>query len=141
MVSASPVPTDALHIRYRNEGGYIDCYRTEIDRLVSLNQFIEAFYTSPLLKVERFILRWLVSKPSRDDEASQLARGEIDYFAAWTTETRTESQLLMRDYQGMTLSWFKVEAHHLYFGTAIVATKQRGVGQATQIPLMFRATL
>lgn len=141
MLSASPVPEDALHICFRDEGGYIDCYRAEIDSSVSLEQFVEAFYTCPLFKVERFILKWLVSKPSSDAEAGRLARGEIDHFAAWTRQASTENQLLMRDYQGMTLSWFKVGDSRVYFGTAIVANKSRSDGQPSQIPLMFRATL
>ena len=141
MVSPSPVPGDALHIRYRDAGGHIDCYRAEIDRAATLAQFVEAFYTSPLFKVERVILRWLLSKPSSDAEAAQLARGEIDHFAAWTMEARTKGQLLMRDYQGMTLSWFKVEDRHLYFGTAIAAETSRKTGQPRQIPAMFRWTM
>jgi hypothetical protein len=54
MVSAVSVPEGALHIRYRDEGGYIDCYCAEVAEEICLSEFVESFYTSPLFKIERW---------------------------------------------------------------------------------------
>jgi hypothetical protein len=144
MVSPAPIPAEALHKRYKDEGGYADCYHAEISRAVDLAEFVEAFYTSPVFKIERFILKWLVFKSSTDAEAQRLARGEISQFSAWTLEARNTDQMLMKDYQGKTLSWFMVSPGNprlLYFGTAIVASKKVKGTVYGQIPILFRATL
>lgn len=118
-------PERALHEKYARAGGYTDCYVTEIPRPVTHAEFVEAFYTTWLFKLERFILTWLVDKPSNDSEARELARGARTAFAAWTVEDRAENQLLMCDFQNRTRSWFMVvpaqpdAGTRLYFGTAI----------------------
>ncbi|MFC4291612.1 hypothetical protein ACFOWX_04200 [Sphingorhabdus arenilitoris] len=134
------LPDNALHRHYRDEGGYADCYHVKVSTVVTLNEFVQAFYTSRLFKFERLILRLLIAKPSTDHQARLLAHGEIENFSAWTVETRSEGQLLMRDYKGMTLSWFMVtedQGSKLFFGTAIVRAK----GNGSRIPRLFSATL
>lgn len=127
-VRRQPVPAGALHARYATHGGHADCYVTEIAREVAHAEFVEAFYTSWLFKLERFVLTWLVNKPSTDAEARALARGERDTFAAWFLESRVPDELLVHDYQDKTRSWFKVEqipgprpGTRLYFGTGIAS--------------------
>lgn len=96
-------------------------------------EFVEAFYTTWLFKLERFVLAWLVHKPSTDTEARVLARGERDAFAAWSVEGRVGNQLLMRDFQSRTRSWLMVEPRpastRLYFGSGIVPRVDRETGE------------
>lgn len=92
------------------------------------SQYITAFYTTFLFKIERIVLKWAVSKPSTDTEAMQLAEKQRDSFAAWDVEARSDDQLLLCDFQGRTRSWLMVEAitsaqaprTRLYFGSAVV---------------------
>ena len=141
-----PLPEHALLIRYAAHGGYTDCYATDLPGCVSQAEFVAAFYTTWLFKVERAVLRWLVAKPSTDDEAGQLARGERASFAAWTVEASAPNQLLMCDYLGSTRSWLMIEPHHeggvtrLYFGSAIVPRTDRRTGRRRLTP-GFRALL
>ena len=101
-IQTCPLPDDALLRRYCRDGSYTDCYMTEIPIPISHAQYVNAFYTTPLFKLERFILTWTVSKPSTDAQASQLADGLTESFAAWTVEARTENQLLMCDFASRT---------------------------------------
>ena len=98
-----------------------------IPRSVSHVDFVTAFYTTGLFKLERLILRWAVSRPSTDAEARELATRERDAFAAWTVEHRSENQLLMRDLYGRTRSWLMTAAEEggtrLYFGSAVLPTR------------------
>jgi len=122
------LPQAALLGRYRQAGAYTDCYTTRVERRVSHAEYVEAFYTTPLFKVERLLLAWFVSRPSTDAEAGRLATGELDTFAAWSVEARGESQLLLCDFSGRTRSWLMVAAEEgggatgvlLYFGSAVV---------------------
>lgn len=118
-------------------GAYTDCYVTEIARTVSLPEYVEAFYTTPIFKLERLILKWSVSKPSTDAEARHLAHGATDAFAAWSVEVRASDQLLLCDFLRRTRSWLMVSAidsygsgTRLYFGSAIVPVRSRS-GQTT----------
>lgn len=131
-----PVPAEALHKHYADAGGHADSFCTEAAAPVTLPQFVEAFYTSPLFRMERWILTIATDHPSTDAEARALALGERSEFAAWTVEARTEHQLVMRDYQGKTRSWFMVDPAHptrIWFGSAIAAGRGGG-----DIPAPFR---
>jgi hypothetical protein len=122
------IPIHTLLERYARDGGYTDCYRTEVPGRVSLREYIPAFYTTPLFKLERLILMLAVKKPSTDAQAEELANGRRDQFAAWHVEGRTEEEILMCDLHGRTRSWLMVlpsnlaDGSHtkLYFGSAIV---------------------
>ena len=143
-----PLPEHSLLFAYHARGDYTDCFTVDVAGEISQQQFVTAFYTSRLFKVERFILRWLVAKPSTDRQAEQLASGSIDRFAAWTAEARTPDQLLMCDYQGRTRSWLMVEptearpgpATRLHFGTGITSVIDRRTGRKS-MPLLFRLLL
>lgn len=142
------LPEHSLLHAYHANGDYTDCFTADVDGDISQRQFVTAFYTSRLFKVERFILKWLVAKPSTDREADLLASGSIDSFAAWTVEGREPNQLLLCDYQGRTRSWLMVEpvkdrahtATRLFFGTGVVSTTDRRTGLKT-MPLLFRLLL
>ena len=142
------LPPGALLRKYQHEGAYADCYVTEVARRVSHAEYVEAFYTTALFKVERLLLHWLVSKPSTDVEAGQLAAGTLNTFAAWSVEARSANQLLMSDFQGRTRSWLMVtssksstvEDTRLYFGSAVVPIVSVKSGTRT-LGLGFRLLL
>jgi hypothetical protein len=124
-IQRPPLPEHALSARYARESAYTDCYSAVIGRPVTHAEFVEAFYTTWLFKLERWILSWSVNKPSTDVQARQIARGEIDFFAAWTLEARAPDQLLMCDFLGATRSWFMVvregSGTRLYFGSVVTS--------------------
>ena len=130
-IESCSIPDDALLNNYLGEGTYTDCYVTEIHGTVSQARFVTAFYTTSVFKLERFILKIAVSKPSTDDQAKHLAAGSIDAFAAWNVEARSENQLLMSDFHRRTRSWLMIvpvsstngTCTRLYFGSAVVPVK------------------
>jgi hypothetical protein len=131
------LPPQALHKRYEAECSYVDCYSTVVQGSVSHPQFVEAFYTTLLFKLERFILFLFLSKSSSDEEARRLASGSLNSFAAWTVEARAENQLLMCDFKSSTRSWLMVDGEEdsgdivtrLYFGSVVVHTLDKNTGK------------
>jgi hypothetical protein len=132
-VAPCPLPRGSLLQRYADGAGYVDCYRVASPAAVRLPTYVEAFYTTPLFKLERLVLR-LLARGSTDAQARQLGLGERDAFAAWTVEARADDQLLLCDYLGRTRSWLMVEtldqseppASWLYFGSAVVPARTAG---------------
>ena len=128
------LPQGSLLSKYQHEGAFADCYVTELARPVTHAEYVEAFYTTSLFKVERTLIAWLVSMPSTDLQAAQLASGTLNSFAAWKVEDRTANQLLMADFQGHTRSWLMVSSAEdgvpgstrLYFGSAVVPAAKSG---------------
>lgn len=145
-ISKLPPPANALLGVYSRNGGYTDCYATDLPRPISHEQYVVAFYTTWVFKLERFILKFAVARPSTDEQAQQLAAGKLDGFAAWNVEARAPNQLLMCDLFGRTRSWLMVEtindgkATRLYFGSAVVPKKSVGGGTA-KMPFVFHALL
>jgi hypothetical protein len=147
-VRAHALPAHALLTRYAANGGYADCFVTDLSGSVSHAEYVEAFYCSWLFRLERLVLTLLVFKPSSDADARQLARGERESFAAWSVEARAPQQLLVCDYQGKTRSWLMIEARQdngvavtrLYFGTGIVPVPARR-SDTRRMSLFFRALL
>jgi len=136
-IVACGLPAGALLRRVADAGAYTDCYAVEIPRAVSHAAYVEAFYTTWVFKLERLILRLLVSRPSTDAEARQLALGERDDFVAWSVEARAPDQLLLADFVGRTKSWLMVArddgsgSTRLYFGSAVVPVRDRKTGRAS----------
>lgn len=112
-------------------GAYTDCFTTVVARQVSAEEFIAAFYTTKLFKCERFVL-FLIGRGTTDAIVGELAAGKADAFAAWTVEGRSESELLVRDFVGLTRSWLMVGAlengTRLYFGSAAVPRSKDKAG-------------
>jgi hypothetical protein len=134
-VQRLPLPEHALHRRYAREHAYTDCYSIVIDRKVSHASFVEAFYTTWLFKLERWILAWTVNKRSHDAEARWLAHGDTSVFAAWTVEARAPDQLLMCDYRGVTRSWLMSAPEQdgntrLYFGSVVSSRADPATGRS-----------
>jgi len=134
LIRREPVPEHALHAHYGRDGGYVDCYVTELPRVVPLAEFVEAFYTTRLFKLERWILAWSVKKPSTDEQAREVARGQRGEFAAWSLEARSADQLLMCDFMSHTRSWFMAtpsgeRSTRLYFGSVVTARLDPATGE------------
>ncbi len=141
------LPDSALLQKYAVVGTYTDCYAVDLDRRISQSEFVSAFYTTWLFKLERWILAWAVNRPSSDAEASELAATSRDAFAAWRVEQRTHDQLLMCDFIGRTRSWLMTapRADHddgtrLYFGSAVVPRIDPATG-ARSLGVSYRALL
>jgi hypothetical protein len=147
-VRVCPLPAETLLGRYTRSGAFTDCYATELPGTFSHAEYVRAFYTTWVFRLERAILKWVVARPSTDEQARQLAEGSIDSFAAWHVEGRSENQLLMSDFQGRTRSWLMIEpaavgneaGTRLYFGSAVVPVTDSKTGTARLGPL-FSALL
>jgi hypothetical protein len=129
------LPPDALLNAYRDSGTYTDCLTCDVRGALSLADYITAFYTSPVFRPERLILSILLSMPSTDDDVAGLAAGTKDRFAAWTVERRTDTQILLCDYQSRTRSWLMVaplgaDMTRLYFGSAVTQVDETKTGRA-----------
>ncbi|MEP6739498.1 MAG: hypothetical protein ABJA61_03915 [Caldimonas sp.] len=144
-IHLSPLPPQALLGKYESMGAYTDCYATDVPRPVSQSQFVEAFYTGGVFKIERLLLGMFVSRPSTDTQARQLAAGEVSTFSAWRVEDRTADELLMRAMDGRTRSWFMVsprpnQTTRLYFGSAVVPVTDKNSSKP-RMGFAFRALL
>ena len=150
IVRASELPSTALLQKYAGPAGYADCYVTEVAGVVSHTAFVRAFYTTPLFRVERSLLKWFASRPSTDEDVDALASGNSDRFAAWRVEGRSENQILLADFTDRTRSWLMVHANQsaqgprtrLYFGSAVVPkvnkhTDEKSIGPAFNVLLSF----
>jgi hypothetical protein len=104
---------------------------------------VQAFYTTPVFKLERAILAWLLTKLSSDAQATLLAEGKTDTFSAWNVENRCENQLLLCDFHKRTRSWLMIKHEEgksgiqtrLYFGSGVVPKKSGG----SSLGLIFNA--
>jgi hypothetical protein len=150
-VVQSAVPEDALLGTFRGGvcpeswGSYGDCFSLLADRPVSLEEFVFAFYTSPVFRIERFLLKVFVRAPSTDFEARAVASGSVSTFAAWYVGERTANQLLMCDRFEHTRSWFRVlpvegGRTSLQFGSAVAARRNQS-GSKSGMGLSFRLLL
>jgi hypothetical protein len=131
-ITQGAVPDDALlktypggahPERWRQLG---DCFAISVDRVISLAEFVFAFYTSPEFRFERVILALLAGAPSTDTEARSLAEGSASSFAIWRLGERTATQLLVCDRYERTRSWFRVVPLNdgktlLQFGSAVAS--------------------
>lgn len=149
VVEACAVPPDSLLGDYaRNGRGYTDCYYIDIGAAVTRADFVCAFYSTWLFKIERALLWLFLRTSSNECEVRRLADDLTDTFAAWRVEARTASELLMCDYCGRTRSWFMVSALNgggapptrLYFGSAVVPAANRKI-RGTQLGLVFHVFL
>jgi hypothetical protein len=121
------LPPDALLQSRRAAGAFTDCYVLRIDRGVTLGDCIAAFFTTPVFRLERWIIARVLGKGSTDAEARALGDGRSDRFLVWVTEARRDDQILLG--VGRTATWLMVEletaatpasaATLLYLGSAI----------------------
>ncbi len=127
----SKLREDALLARYAIDASgaplphYTDCFQLDLDRPITLDEYVRAFYTTPLFRCERVVLA-LVGLRSKDADIDAVLAGRQQHFAAWTVEDRNDAQLLMCDVNQRTRSWFMVApaggGTRLYFGSAVTAS-------------------
>lgn len=134
-------PEGSLLLQLRRSGSYADCYTIQLPIAVTQAEYVEAFYTTPLFKAERFILHLLARKPSSDQDAKDLALGKKDSFAMWRVAERSPEQLLLTDQTGRTSSWLMAvpertstattatTATRLFFGSAVTARTNTRTGK------------
>lgn len=138
-ILACPLPDGALLARYRDKGAYTDDFCIDIAYPVALADYVKAFYTTPLFRMERLILAILVGRPSTDAQVSALASGATR-FAAWAVEGRANDQILLCDFLSYSRSWLMcvpgpdAKSTRLYFGSAIVPRKVSAAGKASFDP-------
>lgn len=134
MVCPRAVPNDGLLQTYVGHGAnYTDCFEVLSPGTVTLPDFIEAFYTTWLFKLERFVLALYLRRRISDKDVRALAQG-ADRFAFWTVEGRARDQILLRDLGGHTRSYLAVSATdgvttRLIFGSAVVAAEGKPLGR------------
>lgn len=147
-VQACELPPNALLRRYLDQGAYADCFVIDVDHPLSQAEYVEAFYTTRVFKLERLLLAWFASRPSTDRQVRDLANERLNVFAAWNVEARVGGQLLMCDMHQRTRSWLMCApvagaaggGTRLYFGSAVVPIKDARSGQA-RMGFAFRALL
>lgn len=144
-IERSALPPKSMLEIYSKNGAYVDCFQTDVPAPVTLREYVYAFYTTPLFRLERAILTISVSKPSSDEQAMQLADGARDSFAAWSVESRSENEILMCDFVARTRSWLKVVSINgthtrLFFGSVVVPTLDSRTGRPS-IGLVYRGLL
>ena len=123
-------PNESFLADYARRGAFTDCYATTVRGNVNLAALIEAFYTTRLFKLERWLLAKALKLRSSDEQARQLAKGTTDRFFAWSVESRSASEILLN--AGQTRSWLSVAPSDrkgetiLLFGSAVVPIRPGG---------------
>lgn len=123
-ICTSPLPAGAALESVARDGAYTDCYRVDLPVVVALPRFVEAFTTSPIFRLERWLIHLVLRQPGTDADARRLASGASDRFAAWSVHQRDERQILLA--VGATRSWLMVAPRRdaagstLYFGSAVL---------------------
>lgn len=131
MVTEVPVPPQSFLAAYARRGAFTDCYSTAVPQPVALPEFIEAFYTTRLFKLERWLLARILGIGSTDADAAALAMGRRSAFSAWKVEHRGDTEILLD--AGQTRSWLAVApgppgrtGTTLLFGSAVVPVRAGG---------------
>lgn len=113
------------------KGSFTDCYAKSVSVPVTLAEFIEAFYTTRLFKLERWLLAKVLSIPSSDEQALQLAQSKSKTLSAWQVELRSSQEVILAAWQ--TRSWLCVRQEAganpcttLLFGSAVVPVRLDG---------------
>ncbi|MEL7164166.1 MAG: hypothetical protein AAGL96_01740 [Pseudomonadota bacterium] len=124
-IEETPVPPGTYLADFvAREGHYTDCF-TAPGKTATLPQFITAFYTQPLFRAERLVLRATAGARSTDEQVRALASGEINDFAVWKVHSRSNTEILLEDIQSnRTLSWLST-AGGLHFGSVVRPVRNR----------------
>lgn len=131
-VSQTAVPEFALLKTYRapidptSWDHFQDCFVTEIPAQIGLTQYLEAFYGSVPFRLERWLIGRLIGRHSTGADVRALAVGAAMRFSAWEVLARSDTQILLGDFQHRTRSWLAVAPladgrTRLHFGSGIRA--------------------
>ncbi|GAB3478076.1 hypothetical protein [Marinomonas epiphytica] len=130
MTTETQVPDSSLLGAYKKNNAFTDCYVVQLDFPVALADFVEAFYTTRLFKLERKLLALLFDIPSSDEQAHLLSQSISTHFSAWQVESRTPHEIILAAWQ--TRSWLCVQPNkdasstELYFGSAVLPSHPQG---------------
>ena len=131
MPTPTPVPETSLLGAYAKSEAFTDCYATTVPGIVGLSNLVEAFYTTRLFKLERWLLATALNYPATDLQAKQLALAESSEFSAWRVENRADREILLAAWQ--TRLWLCVEPQLssppstvLFFGSAVIPMSPEG---------------
>jgi hypothetical protein len=137
-VIETELPSNALSATYKERGAFVDCYYIDIVKDISLDDYIQAFYTTTLFKLERSLLSLATFKRVMDSEAVELSTGKSDTYSIWTVEGRESNQIILRDFTSSTRSWLMVQkpndnemSTRLYFGSVVVPKDKTKNGKAS----------
>lgn len=142
-VRKTALPDNTFLAQYKlNKHAHTDCYSVVLNQQVLLEDYVRAFYTGRLFRMERWLISIIVKHKSSDQQLEDMLAANSDTFSAWTVEDRSEHQLIMSDYQKRTRSWFMAVpengATHLYFGSAVVKTDYLEQKTERVAPLIFK---
>ena len=129
-------PEHSLITEQSKMSGYVtDCFSIEISRAVKLSDFIEAFYKTPLFRLERVVLSLAPKGRMRDADVTALSKGLTDRIFIWEVETRHDAQILLS--AGGTKSWLMVQpiedGTRLYFGSVLVPAPSKVKDEAPKV--------
>lgn len=127
-------------------GYYTDCFSIHLEQSVTLPEFMNAFYTTPLFRLERLLLSLTVKGRMTDANVTALSRGESDRLAIWQVEARKECEILLS--AGRTKSWLMVASQEggggdtqLFFGSVVVPEPPKREGDAPRLGPVFDSLL
>ena len=142
-IDRAQLPINCLLTTQGMPHDYRDCFAVDLPMAIQLEAYIAAFYTTWLFKLERIFLG-LAGHPSTDQQAIDLAQGQLQAYAAWTLDARQPDQILMRDITGVTCLWLmavsSASGTRLYLGSGVKAMQCRADGSMA-LPFGYRALM
>jgi hypothetical protein len=129
-IQTQDAPPESLIAPFAAQAGFhSDCYTCVVPGQVALADYVGAFYTTPLFRAERLVLRFAAGAPSTGVEAQAVASGRAERFAVWQVEARRSDEMILAERSGRTKSWFKVAAQgadtKLFFGSVVVPVRSK----------------
>ena len=122
MVARAEVPEGALIARYLAEtGAHVDAYCVAGPREIGLPDYVSAFFTSPVFRLERALLRVFARTKSSDAQVRALAEGTGTHMALWEVEARSEHELLLCVPGTPIRTWLAIRDGKLRFGSVVLA--------------------
>lgn len=114
------LPADSLLQRHAQAGAFTDAYTLALPRAATLAEVIKAFYTSPLFRLELWLIARFVGVRTAPQDAQRLAADQTRQFSVWQVEARSDAQIALA--AGPTRSWLQIAAdgRTLTFGSAVL---------------------
>ncbi|NVE95130.1 hypothetical protein [Altererythrobacter lutimaris] len=108
-VRACELPEGSLLAGFGGADDYRDCFCREVPGEVSLEQYIERFYSSAVFRPERVVLG-LIGRGASAEDIRALASGESDQIAVWKVVERKPDEILLLSRDTNTASWLAVSS-------------------------------
>lgn len=133
-------PDYSFLLELKDKGHVVDCFTQNSAQRLELETLIFSFYKCLAFSFEKFALR-CIGKNCSDPQLRAIVTGTEQSFAAWTVAQRNETQILLRDFMGVTHSWLYVadegDTSKIYFGTAITLNG-RPMNSHASLPLWIK---